>query len=486
MKKIINNFTYLIAILFVAVSCDSFETDLEVRNLENPDDAILTSDPIALEAVAGTLFQNWYMANSNYYGVGMAMNTMADASSCSWGNAGMKDSSSEPRAAWNNTSSYGYNYVNFNPFNSMYSVLADSNNLALAIANGTEFPDNNQILAIAKFGQAITMGTLALNYDGVWLSDETGPIGDGKSDHNAAMAFAIGKLDEAIAIANGNSFAVPETWMPGTGVTSSADLAKLMNSFGARMLAMNSRNGTEKSSTNWGKVLSYANAGLTADFTISHDDVAWYDYFKTYLVYPGWARIDLRVINLMDPSYPDYWPAGETSLPPATSVDARLESDFQYLSSNNFRPNRGTYHFSSYRYARWNTYISEWVYPTVEFALAENDMYKAEAMLQTGDVAGAAAVINAGTRVSRGGLSPVAATAADVAAAIHYERMVEFPLHSSGLSFYEMRKEDMLQAGTLLHWPIPGKALEAIPADYYTYGGSEGVAGQDVSSGGWR
>ena len=46
------------------------------------------------------------MANSNYYGVGMFMNTMADASSCSWGNAGMKDSSSEPRAAWNNTSSY--------------------------------------------------------------------------------------------------------------------------------------------------------------------------------------------------------------------------------------------------------------------------------------------------------------------------------------------------------------------------------------------
>ena len=67
------------------------------------------------------------------------------------------------------------------------------------------------------------------------------------------MAFAIGKLDEAIAIASGNSFAVPESWMPGTGVTSSAALAKLMNSFGARMLTMNSRNGTEKSATNWGK-----------------------------------------------------------------------------------------------------------------------------------------------------------------------------------------------------------------------------------------
>jgi hypothetical protein len=64
--------------------------------------------------------------------------------------------------------------------------------------------------------------------------------------------------------------------------------------------------------------------------------------------------------------------------------------------------------------------------------------------------------------------------------------MVEFPLASSGISFFEMRGRDWLQAGTLLHFPIPGQALEAIPADYYTYGGSEGVAGVDYSTGGWR
>jgi hypothetical protein len=49
-----------------------------------------------------------------------------------------------------------------------------------------------------------------------------------------------------------------------------------------------------------------------------------------------------------------------------------------------------------------------------------------------------------------------------------------------------MRKENLLQAGTLLHFPIPGKALEAIPADYYTYGGTEGISGTDYSNGGWR
>lgn len=49
-----------------------------------------------------------------------------------------------------------------------------------------------------------------------------------------------------------------------------------------------------------------------------------------------------------------------------------------------------------------------------------------------------------------------------------------------------MRKENLLQGGTLLHFPIPGKALQAIPAEYYTYGGTSGESGADYSSGGWR
>ena len=113
-------------------------------------------------------------------------------------------------------------------------------------------------------------------------------------------------------------------------------------------------------------------------------------------------------------------------------------------------------------------------------------IFRAEAKLWAGDAAGAAAIINAGTRVTRGNLAPVAANAADVLAAIHYERIVEMPLAAAGISFFEMRSTNRLQAGTLLHFPVPGKALESIPADNYTYGGTDGTAGVDYSSGGWR
>ena len=103
-----------------------------------------------------------------------------------------------------------------------------------------------------------------------------------------------------------------------------------------------------------------------------------------------------------------------------------------------------------------------------------------------GDAAGAAAIINAGTRVTRGNLAPVAANAADVLAAIHYERIVEMPMAAAGISFFEMRGFNKLQAGILLHFPVPGKALESIPADNYTFGGTNGTAGVDYSSSGWR
>lgn len=492
MINVIDKLKYVLLGSIAFVACETFDTDLDVENLENPNDLILTSDPVALTATAATIYQNFYMAQSNYYGPGMAMNTMADASSCSWGNAGMRDTSSEPRAAFNNGAAYGSGFITNDFFNSLYSVLSDANTIALAVANDpTIFDDPILMETISKFGQAVTIGYNALVFDKVWLSDETGAINpnntdDGASDYNTSMDFALSKLDAAIALANANSFTVPNSYLNGGGDMTSADLAKIMNSYGARMLVMNSRNSTENGANDWAKVLAYANNGVTEDYQIYHDDVNWYDYFKTYLVYPGWARIDNRVINMMAPDYPAYWPAGEVQIPEPTAVDARLGLDYAYLSSQNFRPERGEYHYSNYRYSRYDTYISEWTVPTTEFTSTELDTYKAEALAWTGNAAGAADVINAGARVTRGGLPAVAANTSDILDAIHHERMVETPLATMGISFFEMRKGNRLQPGTLLHFPVPGKALEAIPQDNYTFGGSTGASGQDYSAGGWR
>lgn len=487
MKKLKFINTLLVTAPFLILSsCMEFDTGLEVENLESPNDETLNFDPSAIEATAAGLYQNFYMANSSYDALGLATNTAADVSTCSWGNAGMRDISSEPRVAFNNSTSYSYAGITSILFNAYYSVLSDANTVMAQVEEGADFSNPALVETIAKFSQALAIGYNSLFFDRVWLSDESGTLNEGESvDHKSGMEFALQKLDEAIAIANSNSFSVPDSWFPGNSMTN-IELAQVMNSYGARMLAMNARNSAENSATNWNRVLTYANAGITTDFEILNDDTTWYDAFKYYLVIQGWARIDLYVINLMDPNTPDYWPTGQVTIPPSTSADARLTLDYEYLDSQNFRPERGEYHYSSYRYSRYDEYLSVPTIATPEIYKAEVDLYKAEAQLQLGNVGAAADIINAGTRISRGNLDPVAASATAVEEAIHYERMVEMPILSSGLSFFEMRKKDLLQAGTPLHFPAPASALQAIPAESYTFGGTSGVAGEDYSTGGWR
>lgn len=480
----------ILALISIFMSCEDFSTELAVENSENPNDLILSSDPVALVATSDGIINNWFMTVHSYNGPGAAMQTMADISSCSWGNFGMRDLSSEPRVAFNNTSAYGNN-VTRSFFNALYSVLTDSNTLGFAVANGTEFDNPDQIEMVSKLGQALSIGYLAMVFDKVWVSDETGAIvgGDleGASSYKEAMTFALGKLDQAIAIAKSKNLSLSEAAIPGGG-GSNASLVQFMNSMGARMLVGNLRSTEEKASADWAKVLTYANAGLTNDFEIYMDDSNWYDLIpKTYMVYPGWARADMRIVNMMDPTQPAYWQDGVTQYPESTNpIDKRLTTDYGYIDAQSFRPERGQYHYSNYRYSGLDEYITVWTINVIEFSKAENDMYKAEALVATGNLAGAASVVNAGTRTTRGELPAVAANASAIKNAIHHERMVEFAYTGAFIGFFEMRKENLLQAGTLLHFPVPGSALESIPAENYTFGGSQGEAGIDYSTSGWR
>ena len=477
-----NKFILLGAIAIMFLSCD-IETDLDVPQVENP-----SSVQIGIEATAFKIYQNWYQAANNYTGPGLSLAVMSDQMTCSWGNSGMRDTSSEPRVAWDNNSTYGSSGITESFFNSMYSVLADSNGLVAGIIAGSNFSDIDKIEALARFGQAATIGSLAQVFNKVYVSDETGTLNEGLAyTYAEAMNIAIQKIDLAIIAANRGDFTLSEAQINGN-TYSSVEFSKYLNSYAARLLATSARNASERAALDWNKILGYTNNGLDFDVTVLGDGYnSWYSEWPIYMIYPGWARVDLRTINLMDTSYPDYWPAGETILPEATSADARLASDYEYMSSQDFPANRGTYHWSSYRYKRYDSYTDTgWETYHPEFLSAENDLYKAEALMRTGNISGAAAVLNAGTRTTRGSLANVAAVQADVAAAIHYERIVELGQTGLGLAFFEMRGLNLLQTGTLLHFPVPGASLDANSEEGYTFGGTTGEAGQDYSNGGWR
>lgn len=481
MKTLKLTFMAVFALMFY--SCDDFDTDLEVENRENP-----TGLQIGNEATANKLFQGWYNTINNYNGPGLVLATMADQITMSYGNQAMQDMSSEPRVVWNNSATYSYAVVTRAYFNSLHAVLADANAITQGLQGETSFSDRNKYESLARFGQGAALGNLALVFDRVFASDETGTLNDGEPlDYKEAIQLALSKLDLAIAAADAGSFTIGDNIIFGKSYTS-VQWSQFLNTYAARLMVMGTRNSQQRASLDWNRVLAYTQKGLTYDLAIGQDGWnQWEPDHIGYSIYPGWGRVDMRIINFMDPSTPAYWPGEAVTLPESTSADNRLATDYGYLSSNTFSPDRGYYHFSTYRHKRYDDWLgSGFTTDLYEMLKAENDLYKAEAHLRLGDLPAAAAAINGSSRSLRGGLPNVAETPEAIAHAIHYERMIELMNSGMGLGFFEMRGNDFLQKGTPLHFPVPGAALDAAGLPIYTFGGTTGTPGEDYSNVGWR
>jgi len=332
--------------------------------------------------------------------------------------------------------------------------------------------------------------------------------------------IALEFLDESIQIANSSTFDIPAEWMGGERYTSS-ELAELANTFAARILVYSSRNKSQNENIDWSRVLDYAKNGIQKPLKPTlGDDYDFYDMFTMYSRYPGWGRIDHRIINLMDPDYPSYWPqiwdrhkwpsqiiwvTQDGKDPgPAESIDARLESDFEYLQDNNYPPDRGLYHFSHYRLKRYDEVFSEVWYgskPKPTMLVWENKLLIAEANLRLGNTAEALSILNdpTGARKERGKLPDI--TTADPELLlwhIYYERDIELINTGMGIGYFDMRRRDNLQRGTILHFPVPATELQIMNLEVYTIGIpwyiaegkhnslNDGVPdGENVSEGSW-
>ena len=490
---------YLLTILaaFLISGCES----LEVKNENDPDFATAFAMPSDVKGVTGGLMNTWFQASQDYDGIALALWVGADAGTCSHGNAAMRDFSYEPRIAWDNTPSYGNANITETYYKQMYSVLSSSNEIltkvvkdGMEIISDTGADETGMVKAMAYLGQGLGMGYIGLFFDkGFAVTEETELTGEIPTvPYGELISTAVASLDKCIAICQSSTFTLPSSWIPGITYTQ-VEIGQLANSMAARLLSYAPRNKAENDAVDWGKVLAYANKGLTYDFEPLMDDIHWFDLYKTYANLAGWGMVDMRIANLLDPAFPARWTLGAdqwAALPAPTlahkdGVDDRVFTDFDYKSACTFRVERGYYHFTCYRYKRMDTYLSTWIEPAPAFRKAENDMLKAEALFHQSNFVGAAEIINAGTRVTRGHLAPVAAVKEDVEKAIFHERNIELYCSGVGIEFCTMRKAEKLQAGTPLHFPIPGQQLEVNVMDMYTFGPGVGEAGKDYSTGGW-
>jgi hypothetical protein len=495
-----------INLVFIFIGLTTFScADLEVENLVEPDAAKALANPEDLISLAGGAFRTLHNAMQGEDGPALSMAVMADQSSCSWGNAAMNDLSSEPRSGWINSITYQFNAVNRVFWESCYSAISSVNDALFAIEEegieiGTNGEDNPMVRAWSYFVSGVAHGYIGLTFDQgnviFWDTDlETVQM----SPWSSLIDASIQLLDQAIAICEDNQFITPDYFIAGRAYTS-AELGALANSYAARILAYSSRNKTHNESINWSKVLAYTQKGIEIDMAPNMGgDLEWYCLYTVYQIYPGYGRIDHRIINLMDNDYPSRWPNDNVSWTTpngqdpgeASSDDARLASDFQYLTDQVFRPERGYYHYSHYRYSRYDWFIAEvWDGrgPKSSFYVMENELLKAEALIRANsNVAGAIAILNSasGTRIARAGLPPIngGATATEVLEAIFYERDIELIDSGMGIGYFDMRRRDMLQRGTILHFPVPASELEILQIPNYTVTGAPD--GENISNGSW-
>lgn len=487
MKKILFLF-YILAIL----SCS--EKELLVPNQNDPATAQVLATPEDLENVVKGAALTSY-SNFQDFGFRMTVSVMSDYNTSSWGNAGMQDMSSEPRNLWNNSKAYGASFVTQQQYNEAYGVIHQLNNVLVQLEGeaGTALgEDKIKVEAFARFLLGLNYGSIGNIFNKAVLvqpSDVFTPENYAFSDYQEIIAYALENIDQAISLGNTATALDYTDWFNGVHMDK-AYFIQLANSYAARILAGSPRNKAENEGLDWNRVKDYATNGIQEDFVVMNDGDTWIALGQCYTNRSGWTRVDLRVINMMAPTYPARFPnnGAITSLPEATgAIDQRLSTDFTYIASVPFRPNRGYYHFSNYQFTRLDPLNLNLTGPAPDFMAAENNMLLAEANARTGGLATAISILNDSERITRGGLPEVASSASseEVLAAIFHERTIEIFGTGANFYWYDMRRRDMLQKGSLLHFPVPGSELEVLIEDNYSFGGDANGDGINTSNGGW-
>jgi hypothetical protein len=508
-------FTALAASVGIVALAGACKPDLNITNPNAPDVARAVATPGDVRNLIGNSFNTWFFSmQGNGVGAcdpcpGLAAAVMADNMTMAFGNFGARFNGQEPRLAYNNSSSAGDGFVASAPYDALYGALGAANDGLNAIKRGVKVAqsvgatdETPEFQTFAYLVQGLTLTWESLVFDKGFVVDEDTPSGGATLEaYPAVNAAGVLKLDKAIAAAAGQSWTVPTSFTPGMTLTA-ANLAKFANTMAARALAYVPRTATEAATTDWAKVLAYAEKGISSGtpmtLQITGDASLWYDLLKYYGESQSWVRTDQRVIQLMDPTQPVVY-TSVTPPPRATSADNRLSTDWTFVQNIPYAVARGVYFFSQWQHTRYFFHSfeaqTEGAIGTVPFVLpAENDLLIAEGLIRThGDKARAATLIN-NSRVTRGGLSPLTGAESDndMLGAIFYERDVELMDTGAAQPWFDRRRIEPalvynglpigntwgfrggsnLQLGTPRHLPLPAKELETLGLAVYTYGGA--------------
>jgi hypothetical protein len=503
--------TAKLAVMMVAALGVAACQDLDTSNLNAPDQARALSSPNDVESLIRGGFRNWYSSIEHGAYPTWALSTGADEMSSSWGHNGMQQFSSEPRVAYPNDLVFGYRNLTASPWSNMYEIISNMNDGLKTIADGMKFGENGadtkRAEAWALFNSGMAHAWIALQYDKGFIFKETDDLETTEFefvDYEEMMTYALSQLDRAKEIASANNFTFDSDWIFGREM-SSAEFERVINSYQARFLASVARTPEERAAAPWQRIIDLANAGVTEDWgPVLGGTNSWGAQYKAYMGKFDWFRGDYKLLGPADVSgkYKEWLdtPAAERQPFTIATPDRRIQGEagpeskgkfWTYRLPQNFREDRGTYHFSRYFMSRWptlqpnhQTSAQTGLNPIVP--LAEMDLLKAEGYIRTNRADQAVPLINK-TRVGVGELPPVTVSGVPQAAdcvprwdgvtcgtlmqALMYEKRIQNAGAAGGVAYFDARGWGILVPGTQLHFPVPARELDILKLPFYRFGG---------------
>lgn len=494
-----NNFKYLfIVAIFALVGVVGCSDDyLSVDNINSPDrDEVLSSADDVYSLLGGTttnLFNNYHSLFNVH------INGLADQTTSTNRYLSFWTFTDQPRLKVTNATTWA-DLVIFSGIWDENSLAISTSNEILNLVNNTDFKlelndgtdKSNEIALAAYFNRGMAMAGSALIYDQFYIIDENTDLASSEAftlySYSEVMAAAIADIERAIAIseANGTGW----EFLP-TQTFTSDEFVKIANSYIARFMINTPRTSAEASSLDYAAIKAYADRGLDFDFAVPGSEtffanaLDWCQYNLSDGA--GYLPTDQKLVWMFDPTMPKNYPDDPANnvLPEATTNDARAAAYYGYTTAFGFlNPDRNSSLFSNYYLNRWPLLgeDADYANSTSPFFLQAENMYiQAECMWKMGNTQGAVDIINMSPRNTVGGLTEDAS--ADLEHVLHYEYSVELDYTGQAIQWGYMRRHDLLQTGTHLHYPVPASEMEILQLSPNSYGGVSGADGVNTASG---
>ena len=511
---------------------------LDVKNLNNPDVARAYSTPAGVESIIGTLYQQfnngWNTVNVEPAAAVMSFEDYATvANFC----MNVRDALLPVQAIDNSRGNQcdGQNLADFSNFQKLARNAANLVQALDIITSGGSTTgsgaEDARDRGFAQFVNAISLGYTALMYDSAAIVTNVVPsnVIPPLSGYQAVMTAALAELDSALATGGGataaSAYPLPPAWINGNGMTQ-AQFVQFVHSWKARLRAGVARTPAERAAVSWSNVIADAQAGITADISITMGG-GWNCSYDCSTMYSsnGWHEMPLEILGMADTSgayaafiaaplstrdgsqllirTPDLrLPQGATraaqnaDTPYATAPFTAGRYFDNRLQSDDFAgPGYGS---STYDHKRWlSIYKNSGVGPMVQWAKAENDMLQAEGQIYAGNFAAAQALIDASrakhglpsigaiasaSQQLQGGANscvprvPVGPSFSTVACgtileAMKWEKRMETAYVSAYSWFQDGRGWGDLPAGMPLMWPVPNEEMDSRQEPFYAMGG---------------